>query len=78
MSRCGQAGPSRAGSPSSRAIAYAAAVWPCGTDRAMVTGACPAGTRASPFRAASTASTTGPGSFDRLAMVLFRTVLPSR
>src|SRR6266480_3221028 len=36
-SRCRPAGPSRAGSPSSLAMACTAATWPCGSDRVMVT-----------------------------------------
>ena len=51
-SRSGQAGPSSAGSPSVLAMACTAATCPCGTVRVIVT-ACPAGTRAVPFSAAS-------------------------
>ena len=36
-SRAWPAGPSRAGRPSSRAMACTAATWPCGSDRVMVT-----------------------------------------
>ena len=42
-SRCRPAGPSSAGKPSLRAIAYAAATCPCGTDRATLTAASPGG-----------------------------------
>jgi len=76
-SRSAQAGPSSAGRPSFTAIACTAATCPCGSDRVIVT-ACPAGTSAVPFSAASIASTVRPGSPDRFASVSCLTVPPSR
>ncbi len=78
-SRCGQAGPSSAGSPSLAAMACTAATWPCGSDRVIVTvSACRAGTRAVPLSAASIESTACSGRPDRFARVSWRTLLPSR
>jgi hypothetical protein len=76
-SRSAQAGPSKAGSPSLPAMAWTAATWPCGTERAIVT-ASPAGTSCLPFRPASIRSTTCAGSADRLATVSFLTLPSSR
>ena len=48
-SRCRPAGPSRAGRPRVRAVAWTAATWPCGSDPVMVTASA-AGTSCWPFR----------------------------
>ena len=78
-SRCGQAGPGSAGRPGLAAMACTAATCPCGSDRMIVTvSACPAGTRAVPFSAASIESTTCSGRPDRFATVSCFTLPPSR
>jgi hypothetical protein len=58
-------------------MAQAAATWPCGTDRVIVT-ASPAGTSCVPFSPASIRSITWPGSADRFATVSFLTLPSSR